>query len=34
MKELQKLRKRPNGVSVIGLALGQKVGITEEITAV
>ncbi|XP_026461671.1 telomere length and silencing protein 1 homolog isoform X1 [Ctenocephalides felis] len=33
MKELQKLRKRPNGVNVIGLALGQKISLAEEVTA-
>ncbi|XP_063384728.1 splicing factor C9orf78 [Cydia fagiglandana] len=31
-KELQKLRERPNGVSVIALATGQKVTIEEEVT--
>ncbi|KAI8440986.1 hypothetical protein MSG28_009263 [Choristoneura fumiferana] len=31
-KELQKLRERPNGVSVISLATGQKMTIEEEIT--
>lgn len=31
-KELQKLRERPNGVSVVTLATGQKVTIEEEIT--
>lgn len=25
MKELQRLRERPNGISVVGLALGTKV---------
>ncbi|KAF7281142.1 splicing factor C9orf78 isoform X2 [Rhynchophorus ferrugineus] len=30
MKEIQNLRKRPHGVSVIGLALGTKVSIEEE----
>uniref|UniRef100_A0A336LWJ6 CSON006734 protein n=1 Tax=Culicoides sonorensis TaxID=179676 RepID=A0A336LWJ6_CULSO len=32
MKDLQKLRQRPNGISLIGLALGKKVTIEEEIT--
>ena len=32
MKERQKLRKRPNGVNVIGLALGKKITVEEEIT--
>lgn len=31
-RELQKLRERPNGVSLIALATGQKVSIEEEIT--
>lgn len=31
-KELQKLRERPNGVSVIALATGQKISVEEEIT--
>lgn len=31
-KEIQKLRQRPKGVSVIGLAVGQKVSIEEELT--
>lgn len=31
-RELQKLRERPNGVSIIALATGQKVTIEEEIT--
>lgn len=31
MKELQELRKRPNGVNVIGLALGKKITIEEEV---
>lgn len=31
-KEIQKLRLRPNGVSVIALATGQKVNVEEEIT--
>lgn len=25
MKDLQKLRKRPNGVNIIGLAIGEKI---------
>jgi hypothetical protein len=33
-KELQKLRKRPHGVSVVGLALGKKVTMEEEVTSV
>ncbi|XP_019866502.2 telomere length and silencing protein 1 homolog isoform X1 [Aethina tumida] len=32
LKELQNLRKRPNGVSVVGLALGTKVTIEDEVT--
>ncbi|XP_050672968.1 telomere length and silencing protein 1 homolog [Leptidea sinapis] len=31
-KELQKLRERPNGVSIIALATGQKVSLEDEIT--
>lgn len=31
-KEIQKLRERPNGVSVMALATGQKVNIEEDIT--
>lgn len=31
-KEIQKLRERPNGVSVVTLATGQKVSVDEEIT--
>ncbi|XP_044732142.1 telomere length and silencing protein 1 homolog isoform X2 [Chrysoperla carnea] len=30
MKEIQRLRRRPNGVSVVGLALGKKISIEEE----
>lgn len=30
MKEVQSLRKRPHGVSVIGLALGTKISVEEE----
>ncbi|KAJ8924990.1 hypothetical protein NQ315_001155 [Exocentrus adspersus] len=33
MKELQKLRERPNGVSLMGLALGTKVALEDEIVA-
>lgn len=32
MRELQKLRQRPNGVNVVGLALGKKVTVEEEAT--
>lgn len=32
LKEIQSLRKRPHGVSVIGLALGTKVSIEDEVT--
>ncbi|XP_044752885.1 telomere length and silencing protein 1 homolog isoform X2 [Coccinella septempunctata] len=31
MRELQELRKKPHGVSVIGLALGKKVTVEEEV---
>lgn len=31
-KEMQKLRERPNGVSIIALATGQKTNLVEEIT--
>ncbi|XP_013191368.1 splicing factor C9orf78 [Amyelois transitella] len=31
-KEIQKLRERPNGVSIIALATGQKITIEEEVT--
>lgn len=34
MKELQNLRKRPQGVSLIGLALGKKISVEEEVVAV
>lgn len=34
MKELQNLRKRPHGVSLLGLALGKKVSIEEEVVVV
>lgn len=30
LKELQNLRKRPNGISIVGLALGKKVSVEEE----
>lgn len=32
MRELQKLRQRPNGINIVGLALGKKITIEEEIT--
>lgn len=31
-KEMQKLRERPNGVSVVALATGQKTSLVEEVT--
>lgn len=34
MKEIQKLRERPNGMSLVGLALGKKVDLEDEIVAV
>lgn len=34
MKEIQKLRERPNGVSLVGLALGKKVNLEDEISVV
>lgn len=34
IKERQKLRQRPHGVSVIGLALGKKLAPEEEIAIV
>lgn len=34
MKDLQKLRKRPNGVSIVGLALGTKVSVEDEASGV
>lgn len=34
LKEIQKLRDRPNGVSIVGLALGTKVAVEDEIVAV
>lgn len=34
LKEIQSLRKRPNGVNVIGLALGTKVTVEDEVVAV
>ncbi|CAH0546058.1 unnamed protein product [Brassicogethes aeneus] len=33
LKELQNLRKRPNGVSVVGLALGKKISLSDEVTS-
>lgn len=33
MKDLQKLRRRPNGISVVGLALGKRFKVEEELTA-
>ncbi|KAJ8970601.1 hypothetical protein NQ314_001136, partial [Rhamnusium bicolor] len=33
MKEIQKLRGRPNGVSIVGLALGTKVALEDEMVA-
>lgn len=33
MKELQKLRQRPNGINIVGLALGKKVTVEEEATS-
>lgn len=32
MRELQKLRQRPNGINIVGLALGKKITIEEELT--
>lgn len=32
MKDLQKLRQRPNGISIVGLALGKKLTTEEEVT--
>lgn len=32
MRELQKLRQRPNGVNIVGLALGKKITVEEEVT--
>lgn len=32
MRELQNLRKRPHGVSIIGLALGTKVSSESEVS--
>lgn len=34
MKEIQKLRGRPNGVSLVGLALGKNVELEDETAAV
>ncbi|XP_022917522.1 splicing factor C9orf78 isoform X2 [Onthophagus taurus] len=31
LKEIQKLRERPNGISLVGLALGKKVSMADEI---
>lgn len=33
-KQRQKLRNKPNGVNIIGLALGKKITIEEEMTSV
>lgn len=33
-KEKQKLREKPNGISIAELAIGKKISIEEEITAV
>lgn len=33
-KERQKLRNKPNGVNIIGLALGKKITIEQELTNV
>lgn len=33
-KEIQKLRERPHGISAVALAVGKKVPVEEEITAV
>lgn len=34
MKEIQKLRERPKGISLVGLALGKNVDLEDEIVAV
>lgn len=34
MKEIQKLRGRPKGVSLVGLVLGKKVDLEDEMAAV
>lgn len=34
MKEIQKLRERPKGVSLVGLALGKNVNLEDEIAVV
>ena len=34
IKELQKLRERPKGVSSVGLALGKKISQTEDVDSV
>lgn len=33
-KQRQKLRNKPNGVNIIGLALGKKITIEQELTNV
>lgn len=33
-RERQRLRQKPNGVNIIGLALGKKVTVEEQITTV
>lgn len=34
MKELQSLRKRPHGVNALGLALGTKITVEDEVISV
>lgn len=34
MKEIQKMRERPNGVSLVGLALGKNVDLEDDIAVV
>lgn len=34
MKEIQKLRGRPNGISLVGLALGKQIDLEDEVVAV
>jgi hypothetical protein len=34
MRKLQKLRNRPSGVSIVGLAIGQKVSKEDELNEV
>lgn len=34
MKEIQKLRERPRGVSIVGLALGKNVDLEDELVTV